>query len=343
MISNLNEINRVLLSVKALTGRSARIRQRILMEHLNGEVVLGRNPEFEAILDYVERMQLISKNKRGFGLTSLGAEVLAPNISEMYELQPKQRRLLVRKCYLDGAFRSETKRFVKKMSVEPSKGRIMWSSIDSEPLEDLEWLRDHLIQLGVLSEASGLLFVSAYYKSTVSQFMDESADFTEEQFERFLKDKLLSGALAEAFALDFEKERLSASGHRIESVCVQKISGLRVNAGYDINSFDGRSRNLAHDRFIEVKGSGKVTVSFIWTPNEMRKAEELGDRYWIYFIGGVDRKKGRVTRDPVMIQNPHVNLRADARFQISEHNVIVEANLSGPMLSPPTQVSLKGS
>jgi len=168
---------------------------------------------------------------------------------------------------------------VKRLSLDPATGRMMWSSLDSEPFGEIEWLSRHLVQLGVLSANEHLLVVTDHYKETISQFLDEGGDLTEEQMEKYFREKRLLADLAETFVVEFEKSRLAGAGHKLESGCVQRISKHRVNAGYDINSFDGVSKNLNHDRFIEVKGSGKPTVHFFWSQNEMQKAARLGDKY----------------------------------------------------------------
>jgi len=151
--------------------------------------------------------------------------------------------------------------------------------------------------------------------------------------EKYFREKRLLADLAETFVVEFEKFRLAGAGHKLESGCVQRISKHRVNAGYDINSFDGVSKNLNHDRFIEVKGSGKPTVHFFWSQNEMQKAARLGDKYWIYFVGGIERKKRLLPREPVMIQNPHAHLKSDSRFQVQPSNMLVEANICGVLVA----------
>jgi hypothetical protein len=171
------------------------------------------------------------------------------------------------------------------------------------------------------------------YRETISQFLDEGGDFTEKQMEESLREKRLLGDLAETFVVEFERARLAEGGHKLESGCVQRISKHRVNAGYDVKSFDGPSKNLNHDRFIEVKGSGKKTVYFFWTQNEIQKATKLGDKYWIYFVGAIDRKNRLVQREPVMIQNPHSQMKSDPRFQIRPNNMLVEANVCGNLFA----------
>jgi hypothetical protein len=333
MITSLNEINRLLLALRRLTKRRKAIPRGILIDFLKGAVVLGQNPEFDPVLDFTNRLGLIVIRKNAVCMTPLGVELLAENVSELYELQPRQRILLLRRCYLDGPLRPEMKTLVKLLSPDPATGRMIWSSLDSEPFGEIEWLSRHLVQLDVLNANQHLLVVTDHYKETILQFLDEGGDFTEEQMERNLREKRLLGELAESFVEGFEKSRLAVVGHKLESSCVQRISKHRVNAGYDINSFDGPSKNLAHDRFIEVKGSGKPTVYFFWTSNEIQKAAKLGDKYWIYFVGGINRKNRLVTREPVMIQNPHARLKADPLFKVQPNNMLVEGNICGKLIA----------
>jgi hypothetical protein len=333
MIASLNEINRVLLALRRLTKQRKSVPRGILTDFLKGAVVLAQNPEFEPVLDFSVRLGVVSIRKSEVSIATLGEELLAENAAEIYELQPRQKILLFRRCYLDGPLRPEMKKFVKFFSVDSASGKIIWSSLDSEPFGEIEWVSQHLVQLDVLNASQHLLVVSDHHNETISQFLDEGGDYTEEQMEENLREKRLLSDLAETFVVEYEKSRLADAGHKLESACVQRISKHRVNAGYDVNSFTGGCRNLNHDRFIEVKGSGKATVYFFWSLNEMKKAEKFGDKYWIYFVGGIDRKKRLVTRHPVMIQNPHTGLKSDTRFQIQPSTMLVEGNICGNLIA----------
>jgi hypothetical protein len=333
MITNLNEINRVLLALRRLTKQRKSVPRGILTDFLNGAVILAQNPEFDPVFDFLSRLEIISLHQTGVSIAPFGAELLAENDADLYELQPRQKILLFRRCYLDGPLRAEMKALVKRLSSNPTTGTISWSSLDSEPFGEIEWVSQHLIQLEVLNAEQHLLVVNNHHQETISQFLDEGGDYTEEQMEENLREKRLLGDLAESFVVEFEKARLADAGHKLESACVQRISKHRVNAGYDINSFTGACKNLNHDRFIEVKGSGKTTVYFFWSQNEIKKAEKLGDKYWIYFVGGIDRKKRLVTRQPVMIQNPHARLKSDARFQFQPSTMLVEGNFCGNLIA----------
>ncbi len=341
MIDNLNDVNRVLLALETLEAKKLRTPRRLLLRYLEGDVVYGQNPPFEPILEFAKAVAIVSERFNGLGLTDLGRALLAQNAVKTYELHPTQCALLLRKCYLDGPFRYLTRTLLGKFSVNPNDGRLTWSSIDSEPLGDTEWIGNHFVQLGVAQRNGSVLVAAPLYNDILIRFSEEGADFTEAQFRRVLKDKTLLGNIAEAFVLQWEKSRLKRAGHTVEATCVARISKLRVNAGYDINSYDSGSPSLLHDRFIEVKGSGKTTVQFVWTPNEMRKASALGSRYWIYFVGGIERRKRLVKREPLMFRNPRRTLTTGRGFTVeAKGEMLILANKCGRPLAQPAKVAL---
>jgi hypothetical protein len=338
MVDNLNELNRLLVSLRELSPNKQRVPVSVLTRHLRARVFLGVNPKFEPIIEFAVQLGLASSTRKGVALTQIGRDLLEENPEEFYELRPRQCALLMRKCYLDGTLRSEMKRLVAKFESENDLKPIAWSALDSEPLGDTEWLAEHLLQLGVLARKDELLVVAEEYRTTFMQFCDEGGDFTAEQHEQYLKEKRLLADIAESFVVKYEQNRLHNAGHTAESACIKKISKTRVHAGYDINSFDGQSKGLAHDRFIEVKGSGQANLRFIWSPNEMEKAKELGNKYWIYFVGQIDKKYSLVHRAPVLIQNPHVRLQTDSQFKSQPQTMLVQAVLSGAALKPAVKI-----
>ena len=124
------------------------------------------------------------------------------------------------------------------------------------------------------------------------------AKFTLSQLKSSIKRKEEVGGDAEIFVLNFEKARLK--GHpSLERV--ERISLEYVNAGFDIISFNDAD-SLIHDRFIEVK-SFQNELSFYWSKNEIHKAKELSDKYFLYLV---DRSK-MVSQDylPKIFQNPY--------------------------------------
>ena len=76
-----------------------------------------------------------------------------------------------------------------------------------------------------------------------------------------------------------------------EAEKVQQISVDFSNAGYDIESFVGKAENLERpDKFIEVKGTTAEQFRFFWSKNEIKQAQKLGNRYWIYFVANVNKE-----------------------------------------------------
>lgn len=130
------------------------------------------------------------------------------------------------------------------------------------------------------------------------------------QFEQIKKKKTLSdlkaqlilletyGKEAEFYVMEFEKRRLQDHPNKKS---IQRISDEHINAGYDIESYNNND-SVFIDRYIEVKSfSGEL--SFHWSKNEIEKAKEYEDNYFLYFV---DRNKIKYSNySPKIIQNPY--------------------------------------
>ena len=112
----------------------------------------------------------------------------------------------------------------------------------------------------------------------------------------------------------------------LEAKLVQKVSELDVGAGYDIISFDRQNDKLIPDRFIEVKGSRGNNVKFYWTRNEIEKAKVLGQKYWIYFIRGVETKNESHFTAPVLIQDSYSRVSKNRGYSIECEVIYVSRN-----------------
>ena len=79
-----------------------------------------------------------------------------------------------------------------------------------------------------------------------------------------------------------EKNRLKHN-HKFDEKTLEKVKRISeddTSAGYDIDSFNGDKYSI--DRNIEVKcTTGKYPI-FYWSENEIKKAQELGNQYFIY-------------------------------------------------------------
>ena len=92
---------------------------------------------------------------------------------------------------------------------------------------------------------------------------------------------------------------------------VKQISNDWANKGYDIDSFNGEGEDILPDRFIEVKGTSGKAFSIFWSENEISKAKQLGDEYWIYFVSEINLEDvdNECPNDPKCIQNPYDKIK----------------------------------
>ena len=78
--------------------------------------------------------------------------------------------------------------------------------------------------------------------------------------------------------------------------------------GYDIKSYDnGKSELTKQDRKIEVKGTTNRSPRFYWSSNEVNKAKEYGEKYWIYLWTNVGTENKEIQK----IQDPYKKYYVD--------------------------------
>ena len=120
-------------------------------------------------------------------------------------------------------------------------------------------------------------------------------------------ERMRVGEIAEELALKYEKERLIKLGHKVLCSFVQQISSIDMSAGYDIISFRGTGKLPEEKIYIEVKGTKKTNVDFVWTSNERNVAGNYNKKYWIYIFTEINTKK-EAGKGPIRINNPVLNL-----------------------------------
>ncbi len=329
-IDSISELNRVLLFAKTLSSDSA-ISVSSLIDQCKNITIDARIPDHELSIDYAVMAGLLdySPGKNKVKLTSDGIDFIELNPEELFNLSDSQKSYLLRKCYMDGPIRSSLRKCLE--SFIETKNTLIWNEFDGTPMGEYHWVADHMRQLGVFNRTDFGYEVNITYLETIAEFINEPKGWTENQYLEWLKEKKELGDLAEKLVLDFERERLLSKGLLPESKCVRMIAKLRVNAGYDLESFNGKAKNMKFDRFVEVKGSKGQDVRFFWTPNELAIAKELGEKYWIYYQGGVDVKNQTTKFEPIMFHNPALNLEKDLRLKTSPNGFIVEGKFKGKL------------
>lgn len=116
-----------------------------------------------------------------------------------------------------------------------------------------------------------------------------------EQLKLQLEQQAQQGERAELFVMEYEGIRLEGKQG------IEWVAPIDVALGYDILSFES-IESTENDRCIEVKSYSLLTPSFYWPKNEIRVAQELGDRYFLYLV---DIKRiDDADYTPIIIQNP---------------------------------------
>ena len=123
-------------------------------------------------------------------------------------------------------------------------------------------------------------------------------------------ERVAVGNLAEILAVAHEKRRLSEAGLTDLCPLVHRISLVDNSAGYDIVSFRGTGTHPEHRIYIEVKGTKKTQVDFVWSRNERRVAGLHKRRYWLYVYTHVDIQH-QTGCGPLRINNPLQALNTD--------------------------------
>lgn len=307
--------------------------KQAVIRHCEGTVIEGRMPDHEASIEYAAQIGLLEIRGKHVSITEEGSAFLELNPGKLYDLSDGQKRFLLRACYLHGPFREDCLKVLSNFSASYSKGTYRWSWVDSPALEGGEFLLEQLRELGLVAREEYWYEVNAEFVDTIATFLAEGKGFTEERFLEYLREKEEIGKIAESLVLESEAQRLRKAGHVAEAMSIRSISRLRVNAGYDIESFDGRSLGVSYDRFIEVKGAKGSKVHFFWSDNEIKVAEELGNKYWIYFQGGIDVDSMKAKNKLLTFQDPVETILNDAKFTKTPHGIIIEAALRGRILA----------
>jgi len=302
-----------------------------------GTVIDNRFPDHEESIEYALRVGFLSIDGQNITVTDGGRKFLLMNPGNRYYLTDDQKRFLVRTCYLQGPFREESRYVLSAFKPAFGKGTYSWTSSEEPALEGREYFLEQLCELSLLKRtatASGTSYeVGIDFVETISEFLTEGRGFTEEQFLEYLKEKKEVGDVAEKLALAWESLRLESRGHIVEASSVRSISKLKSDAGYDIESFNGSSLGIKYDRFIEVKGSKGAQVRFIWSDNEINKAKNLHDSYWIYFQGGIDVQSKTAKNEILAFQNLAETILNSANFKQTPSGLIIEADIRGSTLA----------
>lgn len=304
MIKDLREINRILIAIKELSVNTFARKTDVLNECT--KIVLGgKSSNHEENISFCISSGIIIESEKQLQLTTFGEKLIRANPENNWELNESQKNLLIENCFLDGFCKDESISILKQFYPDNKRKTFVFSKNDDFILKNISSNLQLLFQIDLIQKDDQILFVNPLFSKYLS-FLLGSRKMSLGELDQHLKIDREIGEIAEKIVLDYEKNRLkNEESADSESTLVQIISGTDVTAGYDVESFDGKTIDLEFNRHIEVKGSINNKLSFYWSSGEIQKARELESSYWIYFVPGIDRKTHSYRGEIIKISNPN--------------------------------------
>jgi len=324
MIERLAELNRVLLAATAIAQPGQSITQASVLRQCESTVIESMMPDHRLSINFAGTVGLVATKADRIEVTEMGKEFLALNPEHTYDLTADQKRMLIRNQYLSGINRLGTLQVLKCFTKEYDAQTFRWSESDSQPMLGDRLLIEHLIQLGVLQRRESFLEVNTEYVDAVATLLTDGKGWTPKDIEEYYREKREIGDIAEELMFAYEKERVRRAGGKVECLCINHVSKLRPDVGYDMESFNGQNPGMVHDRFIEVKGARGVHTRFFMSDNEIKVAKKLKDRYWIYFVGGIEKRMRTAKNKPLLFQNPAESILNNPKYKKTPQGVLVE-------------------
>jgi hypothetical protein len=189
MIQDVAELNRVLLAVSELTEEGGYAELQGVIRQCESVVIESRFPDHELSIKFAETIGFLRKNKNKLWITTEGSSFLILNPKKLYTLSDDQKRLLLRGCYLDGAYRLETLKLLKGFTPVFGDRTFRWSEFDDPPLQSEDWLIEHLVQLNLIIRKDAVLEINSEYIDAVATFISEGKGWTAEALEEYLKER----------------------------------------------------------------------------------------------------------------------------------------------------------
>lgn len=184
----------------------------------------------------------------------------------------------------------------------------------------IRWARLQLLKKGVIKKRTprGIWELTGNLSSVIELMDDEHkisgdvaiAPLSQAELDKKLEIQKEIGRIAEDIVVDYEKQYLKKNKKVDLANQVKRVSMDDCRKGYDILSFelDGG------EKYIEVKGSMNNIYEFYISINELKKSNELGGKYYLYLVRGIDletkkHKKMKILNDvKSLIENNFINL-----------------------------------
>ncbi len=283
--------------------RTRRIRHTELQRYVCRSMAIDSDSPCDVVIGAGCDYGLIRRERDCYFITDRGSGLSKRQKRVHIGISERARDYLLKYVYLNmDSCGIECAEFLLGFNVDSIIGTFVFSRNAQESYKENQWLKT-LSRVGLLDVDERYAKVRPNYLALVNELLrrfreSETVDYADSYLERNVV-----GDLAERLALDHEKCRLSNLGLWEFCPLVQRISLVDKSAGYDITSFQGTGQHPENRICIEVKGTKKDFVDFIWTRNERRVAGKQKRQYWLYIYTNVDTQ--RETGDgPLRINNP---------------------------------------
>jgi len=261
------------------------------------------NEDFRKIMKFGLEIGIFARKGNLYSLSELGQKFVKLNNNKSILITNKQKTFFRDDIlFKNKKLKKGLKEFFDKFEEDDYLGTFVYYRTLSEKSDFIQFAI-FLNNLGIISSVNNVFILKKDFLGQISIILTtrENSSYNSLGFIQELKK--IQGEEAEIYVLDFEKKRLENLGRFDLAENVKRIGHINIHAGYDIKSFNGSKNDIVYNRFIEVKSSCTETECFYLTANELNKARELKNKYWIYFLR--DFNKEKITNEMLMIQNPY--------------------------------------
>ena len=274
-------------------------------------------PDYLRLEEFCLEAEILLFEEQNLVLTKIGEEIIQKS-DDNYYINQRLKELFVKKCFLKGNFSKKVlpalAEFENNSKYKMDKVTRLFEQQDILPILYeanllIKQAPDVIINQEFSQEVEKEVINLPRKKPKITQIQ------LEKDLEREKENKKMIGEIAENIVLEFEKKRLGKDGHPEE---VRRISQKYANAGYDIES---------PDRLIEVKGSTGDKFDIFWSQNEMETARENRDKYWLYFVPGVNLKT-KTSKEPILIPDPITNVLENDQYKEKKETLHIIKNNS---------------
>lgn len=313
MTVKLQDILKFLYIVKLYQNKGNSSRHYVQKTFVDEPVREARLPNYFETEKICENFKIVEIKDDILHLTKLGEKILAENKEDNVS-RNNVNEILINNCILVG---ENGEKIIQTFGnfYTTNDGKRWYPKWDVFKLFEMPEILPLLYEVGLIEKKDVTIQINPKYFSLIDQSKSVKK-LTQRQLENQLQNWKITGEIAEEIVLNYEKNRLKNNSLIQESDKVKRISDEYANAGYDIVSYDNKSKDLTYDRFIEVKGSTNDQFEIHWSENEVKTAKELGKKYWLYFVKEIDVESRKTNQEIEQIQDPYAKVFNSKNYDI---------------------------